>query len=69
MRHVGGRPRILVFVTDHVRPNAEIADMFEQLADLPEIREENPFRIRAYRNAAQFIRGHGRSMSDMVAAG
>ena len=27
-------------------------DMFEQLADLLEIREDNPFRIRAYRNAA-----------------
>ncbi len=49
--------------------NAEIAGIFDELADLLEIREENPFRIRAYRNAAQFIRGHGRSMSELVAAG
>ena len=49
--------------------NGEIADMFEQLADLLEIREENPFRIRAYRNAARFIRGHARSMAELVEAG
>ncbi len=49
--------------------NGEIADMFEQLADLLEIREENPFRIRAYRNAARFIRGHARSMADLVESG
>jgi DNA polymerase (family X) len=49
--------------------NSEIAGMFEQLADLLEIREENPFRIRAYRNAARVIRGHPRPMSDLVDAG
>jgi DNA polymerase (family X) len=50
-------------------PNSEIADMFEQLADLLEIREDNPFRIRAYRDAARVIRGHARSMAELVAAG
>jgi DNA polymerase (family 10) len=49
--------------------NSEIADMFEQLADLLEIREENPFRIRAYRNAARVIRGHARSLSELVKEG
>jgi DNA polymerase (family 10) len=49
--------------------NSEIAGMFEQLADLLEIREENPFRIRAYRNAARVIRGHPKPMSDLVDAG
>ena len=49
--------------------NGEIADMFQQLADLLEIREENPFRIRAYRNAARVIRGHARSMSELVKEG
>jgi len=49
--------------------NSEIADMFEQLADLLEIREENPFRIRAYRNAARVVRGHARSMSELVESG
>jgi DNA polymerase (family 10) len=49
--------------------NSEIADIFEQLADLLEIREENPFRIRAYRNAGRFIRGHARSMAELVESG
>ena len=49
--------------------NTEIADMFEQLADLLEIREDNPFRIRAYRNAARVIRSHGRSMAELVDSG
>ncbi|HVN42906.1 MAG TPA: DNA polymerase/3'-5' exonuclease PolX [Steroidobacteraceae bacterium] len=49
--------------------NSEIAAIFDELADLLEIREENPFRIRAYRNAAQFVRGHGRSLAELVAEG
>jgi DNA polymerase (family 10) len=49
--------------------NGEIADMFEQLANLLEIREENPFRIRAYRNAARTIRGNARSMAELVTTG
>jgi len=49
--------------------NAEIADIFEQLADLLEIEGANAFRIRAYRNAAQFIRGHGRSLAERVEQG
>ena len=43
--------------------------MFEQLADLLEIREENPFRIRAYRNAARVIRAHPQPMTGLVDAG
>jgi DNA polymerase (family 10) len=31
----------------------EIASLFNQMADLLEFRGENPFRIRAYRKAAQ----------------
>ena len=50
--------------------NAEIAAVFEQLADLLEVEgEENPFRIRAYRNAARVIRGLDRSLAEMVARG
>ena len=49
--------------------NSEIAGMFEQLADLLEILEENPFRVRAYRNAARVIRDHPRPMSDLVRRG
>lgn len=35
--------------------NADIAAIFEEIADLLEIQGSNPFRIRAYRNAARVI--------------
>ena len=36
--------------------NAEIASVFDEMAELLEFRGENPFRIRAYRNGAKAIR-------------
>ncbi|CAN0504106.1 unnamed protein product, partial [Phaeothamnion confervicola] len=33
--------------------NADIADAFNEMADLLELRQDNRFRIRAYRNAAR----------------
>jgi DNA polymerase (family 10) len=35
--------------------NQEIAEIFNNIADILEIKEENPFRIRAYRKAARNI--------------
>jgi DNA polymerase (family 10) len=35
--------------------NADIAVIFEEIADLLEIQGANPFRIRAYRNAARIV--------------
>jgi len=35
--------------------NAEIAEMFDQAAELLEIEGANPFRVRAYRRAARVI--------------
>lgn len=35
--------------------NADIAGIFEEIADLLEIQGANPFRIRAYRNAARIL--------------
>lgn len=35
--------------------NADIAAMFTEIADLLEIEGANPFRIRAYRNAARIV--------------
>jgi DNA polymerase (family 10) len=35
--------------------NAEVAAVFDQIADLLEFQGENPFRVRAYRNAARTI--------------
>lgn len=49
--------------------NIEIAGMLTQLADLLEIEGENPFRIRAYRNAARLIAATPRSITAMLAAG
>ncbi|MFO7870609.1 MAG: DNA polymerase/3'-5' exonuclease PolX [Kiritimatiellia bacterium] len=42
--------------------NAQIADIFDEIGDLLELREDNPFRIRSYRSAAQSIR----NMSDRL---
>lgn len=49
--------------------NADIANIFEEIADLLEIENANPFRVRAYRNAARQLQGMGVPASDMVAKG
>ena len=49
--------------------NADVAQVFEQIADLLALSGDNPFRIRAYRNAARTLRGLGKSVRAMVAAG
>jgi len=45
--------------------NQEIARIFNEIADLLEIKGENPFRIRAYRRAAQNIEGLTKSVEDI----
>jgi DNA polymerase (family 10) len=47
--------------------NAEIADVFDQIADLLEFQSANPFRVRAYRNAARTIRELPESAEDILA--
>jgi len=37
--------------------NADIARVFEEIADLLELESGNPFRVRAYRNAARMVEG------------
>ena len=49
--------------------NSDIADVFDRIADYLEIEGENPFKIRAYRNASRTIRGLGPELKDMVAGG
>jgi DNA polymerase (family X) len=39
--------------------NSELAEVFEEVADWLEVDDENPFRVRAYRNAARTIRACG----------
>jgi DNA polymerase (family X) len=46
--------------------NADIANIFDEIADYLEIEGENTFRIRAYRNAARTVRGLGTELKDMV---
>ncbi|MBI4207332.1 MAG: DNA polymerase/3'-5' exonuclease PolX [Betaproteobacteria bacterium] len=49
--------------------NADIAAIFEQIADLLEIRGDNPFRIRAYRNAARAVGGFGQDIKSLFDRG
>ncbi len=49
--------------------NADIAAIFEQIADLLEIRGDNPFRIRAYRNAARTVGEFPRDLETLLDQG
>ena len=49
--------------------NADIAAVFEEIADLLEIENENPFRIRAYRNAARTLLELGNEAHEWVEHG
>lgn len=49
--------------------NADIAAIFEEIADLLEIDEANPFRVRAYRNAARELLSLGTDVGGMLARG
>jgi DNA polymerase (family 10) len=49
--------------------NTDIADIFNRVAELLEIQGANPFRIRAYRNAAMAINGLSRRAADLVNQG
>lgn len=46
--------------------NADIAAVFEELADVLAIEGANPFRIRAYRNAARTVRDLPREVAAML---
>ncbi len=49
--------------------NAEIAKIFNEYADLLEIKGENPFKVRAYRNAARTVENIGKSLEELVKEG
>ncbi len=49
--------------------NSEIAKAFFDLANLLDIKGENPFKVRAYKNAARVIEGLGESIEKMVHEG
>jgi all-trans-retinol 13,14-reductase len=49
--------------------NADITAVFTEIAELLEIQGENPFRVRAYLNAARSVGELGRSVQTMIAQG
>ncbi|KWB29512.1 phosphoesterase [Burkholderia cepacia] len=49
--------------------NAGYAAVFAEIADMLEIQGANPFRVRAYRNAARTIGDYGRDIATMIANG
>jgi len=49
--------------------NEDVARIFDQIADLLEIRGENVFRVRAYRNASREVRALPEELAGMVLSG
>lgn len=49
--------------------NAEVAAMFDQAAELLEIKGDNPFRSRAYRRAARVVERLPKSLANLIKAG
>jgi DNA polymerase (family 10) len=49
--------------------NEEIAALFREMADLLEIGDANPFRVRSYRNAAFTVEELGRPVAELIAGG
>jgi len=49
--------------------NPDIARLFDEVADLLEIQSQNPFRVRAYRNAARVVRDFPRPLQEEVRQG
>lgn len=49
--------------------NSDVAEMFERMADLLEIKGANRFRVRSYRDAAQTVSSLSADLADMVERG
>src|SRR5437588_8463302 len=47
--------------------NADVVKIFDELADLLEIQNANPFRVRAYRNAARTLGDLPESLARIIA--
>ena len=46
--------------------NSQIAEIFEKIAEILEIQQENPFRIRAYRRAAETVKNLSEDISEFA---
>ncbi|SEN01992.1 DNA polymerase/3'-5' exonuclease PolX [Nitrosomonas marina] len=51
------------------RHNADIAAIFEEIANLLEIQDANPFRVRACRNATRILNDHSRDVATILRKG
>ena len=49
--------------------NAAIARILREIADLLEIKDENPFKIRAYRNGADIVANHPHELAALDETG
>jgi DNA polymerase (family 10) len=49
--------------------NSDIAEIFSEIGDLLEIQDANPFRVRAYRNAARALLSYGPNLQAMLRQG
>lgn len=49
--------------------NSEVAKIFDRVGAILEIQEENPFRVRAYHNAARTIEGLSKPVAKMLEEG
>ncbi|HEC25634.1 MAG TPA: DNA polymerase/3'-5' exonuclease PolX [bacterium] len=49
--------------------NSEIAGIFEKIAEILEIKDENPFKIRAYLNASGIISRMSENLTDILGGG
>ena len=54
---------------DYTPTNREVAQVFEQIAEILERQGENPFKIRAYRNAVHTLDGLFEPVADIAARG
>lgn len=56
-------------VSSRDQGNQHIAAVFNEIADLLEVEAANPFRVRAYRNAARLVEGMTEGVDAMLARG
>ncbi len=49
--------------------NADIADVLDQIAELLEVKRENPFRVQAYRDGATTIRNTEKDVARLIEEG
>ena len=66
---VSGLVNGYIIFMDHTPTNIEVADVFEQIANILEGQGENPYKIRAYRNAVRTLESLPEPAADINARG